>query len=132
MIAVDTSALIAILANEPQAPSCRKIFESEDLILVSAGTVLEALIVAARRGMSNQMRAILSAVTVKIIDVTPARAELAATAYTHWGRNFHRASLNFGDCFAYATAKEFNCPLLFIGNDFAQTDIPSAIAASTS
>ncbi len=131
MIAVDTSALIAILANEPQAPSCRKIFESEELILVSAGTVLEALIVAARRGMSNQMSTILSAITVKIVDVTPARAELAAAAYRSWGKNFHSASLNFGDCFSYATAKEFNCPLLFIGNDFAQTDIPSAIAAST-
>ncbi len=66
-----------------------------------------------------------------VVVLTPARAELAATAYTHWGRNFHTASLNFGDCFAYATAKEFNCPLLFIGNDFAQTDIPSAIATST-
>ena len=127
MIAVDTSALIAILANEPQAPSCRKIFESEELILVSAGTVLEALIVAARRGMSNQMSTILSAITVKIVDVTLARAELAASAYRSWGKNFHAASLNFGDCFSYATAREFDCPLLFIGNDFSRTDIVSAI-----
>lgn len=130
MIVVDTSALIAILANETQGPSCRKIFEGEELILVSAGTVLEALIVAAKRGMSDQMRALLSAVTVKIIDVTPARSELAATAYTNWGKSFHPASLNFGDCFSYATAREFDCPLLYVGNDFSQTDIASAISSA--
>jgi ribonuclease VapC len=127
MIAVDTSALIAILANEPQGPSCRKIFEGEELILVSAGTVLEASIVAAKRGLPKQMRTLLSAVTVKIIDVTPVRSELAAEAYINWGKGFHAASLNFGDCFAYATACEFDCPLLFIGNDFSRTDIQSAI-----
>jgi ribonuclease VapC len=132
VIAVDTSALIAILAEERLGPSCLDTFESAELILISAGTVVEASIVAARRGFSEEMKELLASAAVQIIDVTPGRAELAAAAYRSWGKNFHSASLNFGDCFSYATAKEFNCPLLFIGNDFSQTDIPSAIAASTS
>jgi ribonuclease VapC len=127
VIAIDTSALIAILAEEPLGPSCRDVFESEELVFISAGTVVEASIVAARRGFSEEMKTLLGSAAVQIIDVTPARAQLAAEAYTRWGKNFHAASLNFGDCFAYATAREFDCPLLFIGNDFFRTDIQSAI-----
>ena len=104
------------------------VLEHEKHVLVSAATMTEALIVAARRGFSRDMNRIITSVVTQIIDVTPARARLAAEAYRLWGKNFHKASLNFGDCFAYATAREFDCPLLYIGNDFAQTDIPSAIA----
>ncbi len=54
--------------------------------------------------------------------------EPAADAYRRWGKGFHKASLNFGDCFAYALAEELACPLLYIGKDFPQTDIVSAMA----
>lgn len=128
MITVDTSALIAVVKQEPAANSCASVIQRERQILISAATLTEALIVAARQGFTQDMERLLKSAVTRIVDVTPVRAQLAAEAYTKWGKNFHAASLNFGDCFSYATAKEFSCPLLYIGNDFAQTDIPSAIA----
>jgi ribonuclease VapC len=62
-----------------------------------------------------------------VIEVTPQRAKDAAAAYGLWGKSFHPAGLNFGDCFAYATAKEHDCPLLYVGNDFVQTDVRTAL-----
>jgi ribonuclease VapC len=128
MIVVDTSALIAVIQREPKADDCLLAIDQQKQVLISAATVTEAFIVAARRGLSRDMNQAIASVVTQIVDVTPQRARLAAAAYTVWGKNFHAASLNFGDCFAYATAKEFACPLLYIGNDFAQTDIASAIA----
>lgn len=128
MIAVDTSALIAMIQREPKADDCLLAIEGRRQVLISAATVTEALIVAARRGFSQDMEKIIASVITRTIDVTPQRARLAADAYTMWGKNFHKAALNFGDCFAYATAKEFACPLLYIGNDFSRTDVASAIA----
>jgi ribonuclease VapC len=128
LIAIDTSALVAILLEEPAADQCRAVVEAENAVLVSAGTVLEALIVASGRGFQAEMQRFLSAPGMTVIPVTAARAELAARAYRQWGRNFHKAALNFGDCFSYATAREFDCPLLFIGRDFPQTDITPAIS----
>lgn len=127
MIVVDTSALMAVIASEPSAEQCQSILEQETQILMSAATLTEALIVAARRGFSADMRLAIETSVTSIVELTSERAQLAAEAYTRWGKNFHAASLNFGDCFAYATAREFDCPLLFIGNDFSRTDIQSAI-----
>lgn len=125
-IAIDTSALIAILAREPEGPACEEKLYSDDLVM-SAGTVTEALIVAARRGYGPQMRAFLDHWGLTIIDVTPAFARRAAAVYDRWGKGVHPASLNYGDCFSYAVAELHDCPLLFIGDDFAQTDIRSAL-----
>ena len=129
MIAVDTSALIAIVGNEPMASHCIAVLEvpTEHFIL-SAGTLLEAQIVAARKGCRSGLDELLASLPFSIIDVTAARAEIASSAYRQFGKGFHPAGLNFGDCFAYATAKEFGCPLLYIGEDFAKTDIASAHA----
>ncbi len=69
---------------------------------------------------------LLQVFSVEIIPVTPERARLTAQAYSVWGKGIHPATLNYGDCFAYATAKEYGCPLLFVGNDFSQTDIEPA------
>jgi ribonuclease VapC len=128
MIVVDTSALIAVIQREARANDCQLVLEREKQVLISAATVTEALIVAARRGFSRDMNQIIASMVTQIIHLTPGRARLASDAYAVWGKNFHRAALNFGDCFSYATAKEFGCPLLFIGNDFASTDVASAIA----
>jgi ribonuclease VapC len=127
VIVVDTSALVAMLANEMHASACEVAFQSENRVLISAGTMLEALIVATRRGFGQQMRELLTSTAIEIIDVTPERVELAAEAYSRWGKGLHPAALNYGDCFAYAAAKEFGCPLLFVGNDFSQTDISPAV-----
>lgn len=127
MIVVDTSALIAILKNEPSADACQKRLEQEEVVLISAGTLTEACIVAGQNGLYALLRALLQDVAVQCIALSEADALAAGAAYSRWGKNNHEAKLNFGDCFAYALAKSRNCPLLFVGDDFAQTDIVSAV-----
>lgn len=123
MIAVDTSALMAILLGEPQADALIAVLEAEDDLLISAGTVAEALIVAARRNVGEEMEQLLDGLGFEIISVTPASARRIAEAYRNWGKGTHPASLNFGDCFAYEVAKEYGCRLLFVGDDFGRTDV---------
>jgi ribonuclease VapC len=123
MIAVDTFALMAILLGEKDADSCVAVLESETALLISAGTVAEALIVAARRKIGDEMTSLIGGLGFEIVSVTPAAAQRIACAYAKWGKGVHPAALNFGDCFAYEVAKDRGCPLLYVGDDFAKTDI---------
>lgn len=123
MIAVDTSALMAILLDEPSAEACVAAIETADNLLISAGTVAEALIVAERRGVGEQMAALIDGLGFEITPLTPAAARRVASAYGTWGKGIHPAALNFGDCFAYEVAKENGCPLLYVGDDFAKADL---------
>ncbi|HMN81534.1 MAG TPA: type II toxin-antitoxin system VapC family toxin [Burkholderiaceae bacterium] len=123
MIAVDTSALMAIVLNEPQADACAAALESEDRLLISAGTVAEALIVAARRNVAEEMDRLIDGLSFEVVSVTPASARRVAAAYQRWGKGLHPAALNFGDCFAYEAAIEHGCRLLYVGEDFAKTDV---------
>lgn len=127
MIAVDTSALMAIVLEEPQAEACMSALESETTVVISAGTILEALIVARRRQLGHRMARLIDDFGFNVMPVTEAAARRAAAAYGLWGRGVHPAALNFGDCFAYEVAKENGCPLLFVGDDFTRTDIASAL-----
>jgi ribonuclease VapC len=127
VIVVDTSALVAIVLNEPAAPKCMNVLQAETEILISAGTFAEALVVATGRRVADEVIRLLDGLSVEIATVTPAAARRVAQAYGQWGKGVHRAGLNFGDCFAYALAKERSCPLLFVGNDFSKTDIASAL-----
>jgi len=127
MMVIDTSALMAILQNEPQASACLDAIERITPRLISAGTVAEALIVTLRRKMESEMTELIHGLDLEIIPVTAASARQAADAYRCWGKGIHPAGLNYGDCFAYALANENRCPLLYIGNDFAQTDVQSAL-----
>ena len=127
MIVVDTSALIAIVKDEPAALACIEAIDKTDRVLISAGTLAEVLIVAERKYMSKTMSNFLADLTLEVVPVDAATAKLMGDIYGKWGKGIHPASLNFGDCFAYALAKERACPLLFIGNDFSQTDIVAAI-----
>jgi ribonuclease VapC len=127
VIVVDTSALITIVLREAQAPLCIEALEAQTEILISAATMAEALVVAGRRHVQDEMVKLLDGLAVEVAMVTPVSARLVAQAYEKWGKGVHPASLNFGDCFAYALAKERSCPLLFIGNDFSKTDIASAL-----
>ena len=86
----------------------------------------EAMIVANSRGVGKRMRSLIEQLNIEIVPVTTAGAEQVAEAHNQWGKGNHPAGLNFGDCFAYALAKELNCPLVFIGNDFARTDVMRA------
>lgn len=128
MIVVDTSALIAILKNEPSAADCQTILLNSDLSRISAATLTEARIVCLRQNRHDDFESLFKAANLNVADLTPSRAERSAAAYARWGKGFHPAALNFGDCFSYALADELDCPLLFIGNDFARTDIRSALA----
>ena len=125
MIAVDTSALMAIVLGEAEADTCIKVLEAETEVLVSAGTVAEALIVAARQNIGEEMARLIDGLGFEIVTVTPASARRIAQAYERWGKGVHPASLNFGDCFAYEVAKEHSCRLLFVGDDFSKTDVES-------
>ncbi|MCZ8180791.1 MAG: type II toxin-antitoxin system VapC family toxin [Rhizobium sp.] len=129
MIVVDTSALMAVLKRETAVDACEAILsDGSQRLLMSAATVTEAHIVAARNQRLAEMKMLMTASITEIIPLTAARAERAAAAYQRFGKGFHSAALNFGDCFSYATAEEFDCPLLFVGDDFTRTDIRSALA----
>ena len=123
MIAVDTSALMAIVLGEAEADACIAALEIEDEILISAATIAEALIVAARRNVGDEMAKLIDGLGFNAVAVSPAAARRVALAYARWGKGVHAAGLNFGDCFAYELAREHDCPLLYVGGDFARTDV---------
>lgn len=126
MIVIDTSAIIAIAQREPEAFACYAELEKADILLISAGTLSELLIVASRRSILADVEALLTGLRVETVALTPQGAELAAAAYAQWGKGVHPAGLNICDCFAYVLAMERGCPLLFAGNDFSQTDVVAA------
>jgi ribonuclease VapC len=127
MIAVDTSALMAIVFNEPEADACIAALEAEDGVLISAGTVAEALIVSARRNVGEELASLIDGLGFEVVTVTSASARRIAQAYGRWGKGASPAALNFGDCFAYEVAKEHACRLLYVGDDFAKTDVESVL-----
>lgn len=127
MIVVDTSALLAIVLNEPEAEAIMAALEVEDRLLISAGTIAEALIVGGRRGVGEEVAELIDGLGLEVVGVTSASARRISEAYRIWGKGVHPAALNFGDCFAYELAKEHACPLLYVADDFARTDIEAAL-----
>jgi ribonuclease VapC len=127
MIAVDTSALMAIVLNETEADACIAALEAEDNILISACTVAEALIVAARRNVGDEVAGLIDGLGFDVVTVTSASARRVTQAYAQWGKGVSPAALNFGDCFAYAVAKENSCRLLYVGDDFVKTDVAGVL-----
>jgi len=128
MIVVDTSALLAVVLGEPESDRCMDALEQVAELLISAGTVAEAMIVADRRNVGPEVSSLIDGLGFTIVSLTPTGARRVAEAYGQWGKGVHAAGLNFGDCFAYALAKEKNCPLLFVGDDFSKTDLASALS----
>jgi ribonuclease VapC len=127
VIAVDTSALMAIVLNEPEADACIAVLAGEDDLLISAGTVAEALIVSSRRNVGEELARLIDGLGFEIVTVTPASARRIAQAYERWGKDLNPAGLNFGDCFAYDVANAHGCRLLCVGDDFSRTDVESAL-----
>lgn len=126
---VDASAIIAILRDEAEAPAMARTLERADSCRVSAVNYVEAAVVidgsrdpVASRRFDDFCRE----AQLVIEPVTPQQARLAREAYRDFGKGHHRASLNFGDCFAYALARATGEPLLFKGDDFGYTGIQSA------
>ena len=128
MIVVDSSALIAIALAEPETESCMRALHNAERVLISAATVTETLIVAFGREYEAPIRGIFDRFGLVVESVTEPRARAAADAYRRYGKGWHAAALNYGDCFSYALAIEYGCPLLYVGDDFRKTDIVSALA----
>jgi ribonuclease VapC len=129
---VDSSALVAIVKNEPKATACAEALERAPHISISAANYLEASIVVdalPAPSAATAFEIIMEQYGMAIEPVTESQARIARLAYRQYGRgNDSKAKLNFGDCFAYALARERNEPLLFTGDDFTHTDIRPAIA----
>lgn len=127
---VDTSALIAILRDEPDAAVYAQAIEQADRRRMSAATFVEigAVIDSARDPIvSRQLDELIAVAGIEIETVSPAQAVIARQAYRDFGKGSgHPARLNFGDCFSYALAKGAGEPLLFKGDDFAHTDVTPA------
>jgi ribonuclease VapC len=128
LIALDSSALVAIGLREPDWDDCFRAITFERHFVMSAVTLSETLIVASRHEVLTDMQAYLAELPIQIIPADETTARRALAIYQLWGKGNHPARLNFGDCFSYDVARQFGCPLLFIGNDFSQTDIASALA----
>ena len=123
---VDASAIIAILRDEPAANDLTSALESADVRRISAATYVEAAVVTdSNRNtlLSNLLDSFLVRSLISIEPVTVEQARLAREAYRDFGKGRHRAGLIFGDCFAYALAKDKGEPLLFKGDDFRKTDV---------
>lgn len=127
MIVVDTSALLAVVLDEPMAAVCGEALEAHTAVIVSAGSLAEAMIVANARGVAHVLAKLMQRLDLEVVPVTLVTAQRMGDAYARWGKGFNPAGLNFGDCFAYVTAIEHGCPLLYVGNDFARTDVASAL-----
>ena len=127
MIVADTSALLAVVLDEANASRCRAALLATNEIVMSAGTLAEALIVATSRNVEEELGELVDGVGIVIVPITSSSARRAAAAYRRWGKGLHPAGLNFGDCFAYELAAARDCALLYVGNDFSRTDIKSAL-----
>jgi len=126
---VDTSALIAILFGEPEAEGFARAISRDTRSLVSSFTVLEtSVVLLVRKGVDGppMLDALLRSARLETVSMTPDQAEIARFAYARYGKGRHRAALNLGDCCSYALARASAEPLLFKGQDFAQTDIEAA------
>ena len=123
---IDTSAIMAILLGEPAAGQLVEALEADRTRLVSAATVVEtSLVVLGRFGEMGdpQIDRLLRGIGAEVVPVGLEQVAIARDAALRFGRGRHPAALNFGDCFSYALAMESGEPLLFVGEDFAKTDV---------
>lgn len=123
---IDTSAIAAILFDEPERVRFNRKIEADDVRLISAATLVEtAFVMEARKGElgRSELDLFVYEAGLDIMAFDAAQADLARLAWRTYGKGRHPAGLNLGDCFSYALAKATGEPLLFKGNDFPQTDI---------
>jgi ribonuclease VapC len=123
---IDSSAIIAILCNEPEAEHFTTAIENDPVRLMSVASLLESsIVIESRYGVEGgrKLDLLTSKAQIKIEPVTVEQAEIARVAFRTYGKRRHPAALNFGDCFSYALAKVLGESLLFKGNDFSKTDL---------
>lgn len=127
---IDTSAVLAILLGEAENETFAQAIDADPTRIMSAVSVLEtSIVVEARKGPvgGRELDLLLHRGRIDIVPFNAPQLELAREAYRRFGKGRHRAALNLGDCCAYALAAASGEPLLFKGDDFAQTDIPNAL-----
>jgi ribonuclease VapC len=128
---VDTSALVAILRNEPEARRFVDVLETANIAQITAPAVLELCMVmlntTAPEGLSR-IRRMLHDIGIVTVPFTAEMADIAVQAFLRFGKGRgHKAQLNFGDCMSYAASKVEAMPLLFKGEDFGHTDVERAV-----
>jgi ribonuclease VapC len=127
---VDTSAIMAILQKEPEAPAFGAALTEGARIAISAATLVELCVVAESRAGAAvwaEVEALMADAAIEVAPFTAEQAALACEGWRRFGKGRHPAGLNLGDCFAYALAQERGEPLLFKGGDFALTDVRRAL-----
>ena len=131
MIAIDSSALVAILSMEPEGRAFLRVLSASRGAMMSSMSLLEMSLVVTRRidgpNCWEPLDLLISEAKIEIVPFDAEQARLARAAFLKFGKGRHPAGLNFGDCAAYALAKSRNVPLLYKGEDFAKTDLVSAL-----
>lgn len=126
---LDSSAIIAVLFAEPGYLDLVEAILQADVARVGAPTLVEtAIVLSARRGApaGRELDDLVRELALTVVPFGEAEHRVAIEAFGRFGRGRHKAALNFGDCLAYATASVAGDRLLFVGDDFARTDIPAA------
>ena len=127
---IDTSAIVAILNDEPERRAFNEAIEQSDICLLSAASFLEASIVMENNRGYEGLRDFdlwMATAGIELAPFDADQAQIARQAFRQYGKGRHPAALNFGDCFSYALAKATGFPLLFKGEDFTKTDIQAAL-----
>ena len=130
---IDTSAIVAVLLNEVTAARIAQLIEMSSPRLLSAANLLEtSIVIESRKGEpgGRELDLLLYRARIDIVPLDQDQAEIARIAWRRFGKGRHPAALNYGDCFAYALAKSRRLPLLYIGDDFSQTDIETALSVA--
>jgi ribonuclease VapC len=130
MIVIDTSAIIAILRDEPERRTFTEAIEHAEQCLMSAVSFVESsMVMEARNGYDGlrdfDLFILKAGIEIEAVDAE--QAKVARKAFSKFGKGRHQANLNFGDCFSYALTKITGAPLLFKGHDFNQTDIKTVV-----
>ena len=129
---IDSSAILAILQNEPERRSFNEAIQSAAFRRLSAASLLElSIVLEARFGADCQgdLDLFVAAAEIEVVSFDRDHAQLARMAFRRFGKGRHRAGLNLGDCFSYALAKSLAAPLLYKGDDFIHTDLAPAMEA---
>ena len=127
---IDTSAIAAILFDEPSAPALESAIGDDPVRLISAATLLElGIVIEHRLGElgGRELDLLIHRAKVEVVAFNAEHAELARAAWRKYGKGRHRAGLNYGDCFSYALSISTGEPLLFVGSDFTHTDISPSV-----
>jgi ribonuclease VapC len=130
-VIVDSSALVAVIRQESDAAAIHRALGAARRVRMSAANYLELSVAidgASDPVASREVDGYLERMDIEVVPLTPDQARVAREAYRDFGRGSgHRAKLNFGDCMAYALAKDVDEPLLYKGDDFVHTDVRSAL-----